>query len=76
MEKLKSKVPLSIFPTATTTTKYSQLWDTHSEGKVNEPCLIPTKQPTVGLNLLSSVGRFPRDIPWGCTVATSASWIN
>jgi hypothetical protein len=35
MEKLKSKVPLSIFPTATTTTKYSQLWDTHSEGKVN-----------------------------------------
>jgi hypothetical protein len=25
---------LSNFPTATTTTKYSQLWDTESEGKV------------------------------------------
>jgi restriction system protein len=33
MEKQESKKPLSNFPTATTTTKYIQLWDTDSEGK-------------------------------------------
>jgi hypothetical protein len=29
---------LSNFPTATTTTNYNYLWDTHSEGKVTGRC--------------------------------------
>jgi hypothetical protein len=33
MEKQESKKPLSNFPTATITTKYTQLWDTDSRGK-------------------------------------------
>jgi len=33
MEKQESEKPLSNFPTATTTTKYTQLWDTDSRGK-------------------------------------------
>src|ERR1039457_1947633 len=33
MEKQESEKPLSNFPTATTTTKYPQLWDTDSRGK-------------------------------------------
>ncbi len=35
MEKQESKRALSNFPTATTTTKYIQLWDTDSRGKAN-----------------------------------------
>jgi hypothetical protein len=33
VEKQESEEPLSNFPTATTTTKYPQLWDTDSRGK-------------------------------------------
>ena len=33
VEKQESEKPLSNFPTATTTTKYTQLWDTDSRGK-------------------------------------------
>ena len=33
MEKQESEKPLSNFPTATTTTKYTQLWDTDLRGK-------------------------------------------
>jgi hypothetical protein len=37
MEKQESKKPLSNFPTATITTKYTQLWDTDSRGKAKKP---------------------------------------
>jgi hypothetical protein len=33
--KAGKQKPLSNFPTATTTTKYIQLWDTDSRGKAN-----------------------------------------
>jgi hypothetical protein len=34
MEKQESKERFPAFPTASTTTNYNYLWDTHSEGKV------------------------------------------
>jgi hypothetical protein len=34
--KAGKQKPLSNFPTASTTTKYIQLWDTDSEGKATE----------------------------------------
>jgi hypothetical protein len=40
---------LSNFPTATTTTNYNYLWDTHSEGKVI-PALPRASKGTQGQN--------------------------
>jgi hypothetical protein len=37
--KAGKQKPLSNFSTATTTTKYIELWDTDSEGKANPPNL-------------------------------------
>jgi hypothetical protein len=40
--KVGKQRPLSNFPTATTTTKYVQLWDTDSRGKFTAPDRSPT----------------------------------
>jgi hypothetical protein len=42
--KAGKQKPLSNFPTATTTTKYIQLWDTDSKGKVKGLALSAKKQ--------------------------------
>jgi len=38
--KAGKQKPLSNFPTATTTTKYIQLWDTDSKGKVSTAAIV------------------------------------
>jgi hypothetical protein len=49
---MESEKPLSNFPTATTTTKYPQLWDTDSRGKSIPPFLEQREQPLVGCFVL------------------------
>src|ERR1019366_4164751 len=50
MEKQESEKPLSNFPTATTTTKYTQLWDTDSRGK-SKPCFFLVFSLAIGLRV-------------------------